>query len=91
MSKIVITAQVEDAAKWEASYRTHGELLKGMTASSSHFTTTEDNEVVIFAEVGDIDTYMEILKSETTIKAMAEDGVKRETVKVYVLDKEFVF
>jgi hypothetical protein len=32
---------------------------------------------------------MEILESPATAEAMEADGVKRETVKVYVMDKEF--
>jgi hypothetical protein len=28
MSKVLVVAQVEDAAKWEASFRTHGNLFK---------------------------------------------------------------
>jgi hypothetical protein len=34
---------------------------------------------------------MEILESPATADAMGNDGVIRETVKVYVLDKEFVY
>ena len=36
-----------------------------------------------------MDTYLKILDSEETHKAMAFDGVNRETVKIPVLDKEF--
>jgi hypothetical protein len=32
---------------------------------------------------------MKIIDSPSTAEAMAFDGVKRETVKVFVLDKEF--
>jgi len=32
--------------------------------------------------------YLELMDSPETAEAMAQDGVKRETVKVYVLDKE---
>ena len=34
-----------------------------------------------------MDTYLKILDSEETHKAMAFDGVKRETVKIAVLDR----
>ena len=43
----------------------------------------------ILFEPEDLDTYLKILDSEETHKAMAFDGVKRETVKIAVLDKEF--
>jgi hypothetical protein len=89
MPRIVITAQVKDSAQWEKGFRTHGALFKKFTATAIHFTTTDDNEVVIHWEVKDLDKYMQLIESPETEKAMAFDGVKRETVKVFVLDKKF--
>jgi hypothetical protein len=90
MARIVITAQVENAANWETGFRTHGDLFKSQTVVSPiSFTVNGDNEVAIFSEVEDVDKYMEILESSETAKAMAHDGVKRDTVKVFVLDKDF--
>ncbi len=37
----------------------------------------------------DLDAFLEGMDSPETAEAMAIDGVKRETVKIYVLDKEF--
>ena len=91
MARVIFTAQVEDSAKWEKGYRTHGELLKSMTMAMAYFTTTQDNEVAIYVEPEDLAKFFEVLKSPATAEAMAFDGVKRETVKVYVLDKEFRF
>jgi hypothetical protein len=45
--------------------------------------------VAVCAEPDNLDTFMKILNSSATADAMAADGVKRETVKVFVLDKEF--
>ena len=90
MAKIVVTAQVEDAVKWEERFRTHGDLFRSQTVLTPiSFAVTGENEVAIYSEAEDLDTYMEILESDATAEAMAHDGVKRETVKVYVLDKEF--
>jgi hypothetical protein len=91
MPRVIFTAQVEDSAKWEKGYRTHGELLKSMTMPMAYFTTTKENEVAIYAEPNDLDKFFEVFQSPATVEAMAYDGVKRETVKVYVLDKEFRF
>jgi len=33
MPKVIATAQVEDAAKFEQGFRTHGELFKSMTVN----------------------------------------------------------
>ena len=91
MAKIIITAQVEDGAKWEEGFRTHGDLLRSMTSTVTYFTISKDNEMTLYADVDDVDKYMEVLESPATAEAMSSDGVKRETVKVSVLDKEFSY
>ena len=91
MAKIIITAQVEDGAKWEEGFRTHGDLLRSMTSTATYFTISADNEVTLYADVDDVDKYFEVLESQDTIDAMEFDGVKRDTVKVAVLDKEFSY
>ncbi len=90
MTKIVVTAQVEDSVKWEEGFRTHGDLFRSQTVSRVDFATTDENEVAVCLEPEDFDKFMEIFESPATEEAMAADGVKRETVKVYVLDKEFI-
>jgi hypothetical protein len=89
MAKIIVTAKVKDAKKWEKGFRTHGDLLKSMTSKVSYFTISKDNELTLYADVDDVDKYMKVLESPATVKAMESDGVKRDTVKVSVLDKEF--
>ena len=89
MTRIVVTAQVEDSAKWEAGFRTHVDLFKRYTVNNAiHFTANNDNEVAIIFEVDDVGKFFEELESSATVEAMSSDGVKRETVKTYVLDKE---
>ena len=91
MPRVVITAQVEDSAKWEEGFRTHGELLRSMTSTVTHLAITDENEIALYAEPSDLGKYFEVLESPATVEAMAYDGVKRETVKVFVLDKEFSY
>ena len=43
----------------------------------------------MYAEPDDVNKWLEILESPATEEAMNYDGVKRDTVKVFVLDKEF--
>ena len=52
-------------------------------------TATDDNEVAILWEVVNLDRFLELLDAPETAAAMAQDGVIQDTVKVYVLDKEF--
>ncbi len=88
MPRIIITAQVEDSAKWEQGFRTHGGLFTEYTATAVHFTTTDENEVAILMEVTDANKFLELVESQGTIDAMESDGVKRDSVKISVLDKE---
>ena len=39
-------------------------------------------------DVADVTAYMEFINSQSTRDAMKNDGVKRETVEVIVLDKK---
>lgn len=91
MARAIITAQVEDSAKWEAAFRTHADLLRSMPSTVTYLTTNENNEVALYAEPSDLGKYMEVLESPATAEAMAVDGVKKETVKVFVLDREFSY
>lgn len=90
MPIVIATAQVEDAAKWEQGFRTHGDLFRSQTVNKPiHFNVSAQNEVVICFEPDDLDKYMEILDSRVTEEAMELDGVKRDTVKILALDREF--
>lgn len=88
MTKVIITAQVEDSAKWEAGFRSHVDLFRKMSITKPiELTTHNNNEVAICTEPDDLNKYLNMLESPETAAAMAFDGVKRETVKVFILDK----
>ena len=89
MARLIVTAQVEDATSWEEGFRTHGDLFKEQTVTAVHLGANEQNEVATYWEVDDLDKYLALLDSQETAEAMEADGVKRETVKVFVLDKQF--
>ena len=90
MPKVIITAKVDNAAKWEQKFRTHGELFRSQTVTSPiGIAINEDNTVAICAEPKDLLKFMEILESTATAEAMAHDGVDGNTVTVYVMDREF--
>ena len=89
MSKVIVTAQVEDAARWEQGFRTHGELFKSQSIHKPiQFAITGENEVTCCFEPDDVDKYIGELESPATLEAMALDGLKRETLQVRVLDQE---
>ena len=87
MPKVIVTAQVQDPVKWEAGFRTHGDLFRTYTRAPIHFTIA-GNEVTICMEPDNLDTFRRAMESQATVDAMASDGVKRETVKTLVLDRE---
>ncbi len=89
MAKVVITAEVEDLTKWEEGFRSHGDLFRRQTNTKPiSIATNEGNEVALIFEPEDLGTFMKLLESDGPA-AMANDGVKRETVKMFVMDKEF--
>ena len=87
MAKVIITAQVQDGAKWEAAFHTHGDIFRtyGLTAPVAY--TVAGNEVAMCMETSNLDTLMQAIGSQATQDAMAHDGVKKETVKIHALDK----
>jgi hypothetical protein len=90
MPRVVVTAQVEDLVRWEEGFRTHADLFRSYTVTEPiGIATNEGNEVAVCFEPSDLDTFFGMMESDATAAAMAVDGVKRETVKVFVLDKEF--
>jgi len=88
MAKVVVTAQVQDPVKWEAGFRTHSDLFRSMKVRDAMHYAIKGNEISVFADTNDLDSFMRVMDSQATADAMALDGVKRETVKVVVFDKE---
>ena len=89
MTKVLITAEVEDLVAWEEAFRSHGDLFKRQTVKKPiDIATKEGNEVAVIFRPKNLETFMSILETEGP-EAMANDGVKQETVKVFVLDKKF--
>lgn len=91
MTRIVITAKVLDTEKWEQNYRVHAPLLRelmGVTKPVQFSTDPETNEICLSAEPDDLDHYLETAQSPEIAEAMEMNGVIRETVKLFILDKQ---
>ena len=89
MSMVVVTAQVDDVAQWEENFRTHGDLFLKQTISRVDLGSTDEDCVVCIFHVDDLDTFFEVLGSPETAEAMDEDGVDKESVNVFVVDRRF--
>jgi len=88
VTRVIVTAEVENSAIWVDAFRSHVDLFKSYTSTAIHFTATSDNEVAILWEVTDLDQYLAQMAAPETAEAMANDGVNQDSVKVYVLDKK---
>ena len=87
MAKVLVMAQVQDGMKWETSLRTHGDVFKTYGLLGPVHFTVSGNEVALCFETADAQAFLKTINEPQTVEAMKVDGVKRETVKVYVLDK----
>jgi hypothetical protein len=87
MPRVLVIAEVENLEKWEKGFRTHGDLFRQMGISTMEFGTGEGNRIAVCGETTNLDAYMKIFNSPATAEAMAFDGVKRETVETFILDK----
>jgi hypothetical protein len=83
----VITAEVDNLDAWEKGFRTHVDLFKQMGVTTMEYATVAGNRVAVCGETANLDAYMKVFNSPATAEAMKGDGVKRETVQMFVLDK----
>jgi len=88
MPKVIALATVENSVEWEKSFRTHVDVFKAYTATAVDFATISDNEIAVCFDVENLETYLQQMDSPETEAAMAADGVRRENVRLIVLDKK---
>jgi hypothetical protein len=86
--KVLVVAQCQDPVKWEQAFRTHADLFRSMTVQKSMTYGIDGNYVAVCGEPSDLAAYMRVLQSPATAEAMDFDGLLRNTVRVFVLDKE---
>ena len=86
---VVVTAQVHDVAEWEEKFRTHGDLFLKQTISRVDLGSTDEDYVACVFHADDLDAFFEVLGSPESAEALEGDGVDRESVKVFVIDRIF--
>ena len=91
MAKILVIAKCKNQGQWEAGFRTHADFFRTAYGISKpiSYGTGEDNYVATCFE-GDVATFMSAISLPETAEAMEGDGLFRDTVQVFVLDKELV-
>lgn len=84
MPKLVSTHEVDDVAHWLKSPKRE-ELFAGVATNIKTFVhPSEPNRVALSMEVADMTAFEAVLKSEAGAAAMKFDGVRPETVVVYI-------
>ena len=91
MPRVLVVAQVEDGAKWEASFRTHGDIFKTYGLKGPIEYGVSGNSAAVCLDPENVQAFLQTLQDQATADAMKADGVKRETVNVFVLDKQLKF
>ena len=91
MTRIVITAKVKDVVKWEEQYRAHAPMLRelmGVSRPVQFSTDAQTSEICLSAEPDDLEHYLAMAQSPEIAQDMEKNGVLRETVKLFILDKQ---
>jgi len=89
MAKILVIAKCKNQAQWEQGFRSHADFFRtayGVKTPVS-YGMGDDNYVATCFE-GDPAHFMSAVASPETAEAMEGDGLDRDTVQVFVLDKE---
>ena len=84
MPKLIATHEVDDVAHWLASSK-RAEVFGGIATNlQTYVLPGASNKVALSMEVADMDALDAMMKSEAGAAAMKHDGVRPETVMMYV-------
>ncbi len=84
MPKLLATHDVDDVAHWLASPR-RAEVFEGIATNlQTYVMPGGGNKVALSMEVADMDALDAMLKSEVGAAAMKHDGVRPDTIVMYV-------
>ena len=84
MPKLVTTHEVDDVAHWLTSPKREEVFAGVATNIQTYVHPTEPNRVALSMEVADMDALDTLMKSEAAAEAMKYDGVRPETIVMYV-------
>lgn len=84
MPKVIVTHEVDNVEHWLASPKRE-EVFAGVLSNIKTFVHPGDsNRVGLSMDVTDMDAFEAIMKSNAGAEAMKHDGVRSETVVVYL-------
>ena len=84
MPNLIATHEVDDVAHWLSSPRRQ-EIFASVASNIRTFVHPEDpNRVGVSMEVADMAAFEAVMQSEAGAAAMKHDGVRPETLAVYI-------
>lgn len=84
MPRLVATHEVDDVAHWLASPK-RDEVFAGIATNLTTYVLPDNsNRVALTMDVADMDALDSMMKSEAGAEAMKHDGVRPDTVLLYV-------
>jgi hypothetical protein len=84
MPKLIATHDVDDVAPWHASPKRQ-EVFAGVATNITTFVhPSAPNRVALSMDVADMDAFDAVMKSEAGAAAMKYDGVRPETLDVFL-------
>ena len=84
MPKLIATHEVDNVAHWLASPKRE-EVFAGVATNITTFVHPSDpNRVALSMDVADMDAFDAVMKSDAGAAAIKYDGVRPETVVVFV-------
>lgn len=82
--KLIVTHEVDDVARWLAYPKREEVFASVLTNICTFLDASDPHKVAVSADVADMDAYRAVMNSAAGAAAMTYDGVRPETVKVYV-------
>ena len=84
MPKLIATHEVDDVAHWLASPKREEIFASVATDIRTFVDSTRPNQVGLSMDVIDMEGFQAIMESEAGAEAMKYDGVRPETIAMYM-------
>ena len=84
MPKLVVTHEVDDVAHWLASPKREEVFASVATNITTFVLPGDSSRVALSMDVADMDSFDELMKSDAAAEAMKYDGVRPDTMVMYV-------
>lgn len=84
MPKLIATHEVDDVAHWLASPK-RGEVFSGVASDIRTFVDpSRPNHVGLSMDVAEMAAFQSVMESEAGAEAMRYDGVRPETIAIFL-------